>query len=84
MATTNEDRDRETPWNTYAKEGLPATPIASPGLQAVHAMENPAEGDWLYFVTVDTDGRTVFNRDFDAHEQAIKESANNGVLDSNR
>ena len=84
VATTNEDRERETPWNTYAKEGLPATPIATPGLQAVHAMENPAEGDWLYFVTVDTDGRTVFNRDFDAHEQAIEESANNGVLDSNR
>lgn len=84
VATTDEDRHRETPWNTYAKEGLPATPIASPGLQAVHAMENPAEGDWLYFVTVDKDGRTVFNRDFAEHERAIEESSNNGVLDSNR
>lgn len=84
VATTDEDRKRETPWNTYAKKGLPATPIASPGLQAVHAMENPAEGDWLYFVTVDLDGRTVFNRDFAAHERAIEESRANGVLDSSR
>ena len=84
VATTSADRARETPWNTYAKEGLPATPIASPGLQAVHAMENPAEGDWLYFVTVDLDGRTVFNREFSDHEAAISESLDNGVLDSNR
>lgn len=84
VATTDEDRQRETPWNTYAKQGLPETPIASPGLQALHAMENPADGDWLYFVTVDLDGRTVFNRDFSAHEQAIEESRANGVLDSNR
>lgn len=84
VATTDEDRRRSTPWNTYAKEGLPETPISSPGLQALHAIENPAEGDWLYFVTVDKDGRTVFNRDFDAHERAIEESRRNGVLDSNR
>ena len=84
VATTDEDRKRLTPWNTYAKEGLPDTPIASPGQQALHAIENPAEGDWLYFVTVDRNGRTVFNRDFEAHERAIEESRRNGVLDSNR
>ncbi|MBC2681633.1 endolytic transglycosylase MltG [Corynebacterium sp. 4HC-13] len=84
VATTDADRQRETPWNTYAKQGLPDTPIASPGLQALHAVENPAQGDWLYFVTVDKNGRTVFNRDFAAHEQAIEESRANGVLDSNR
>ena len=31
VATTDEDRAKETPWNTYAKTGLPATPICSPG-----------------------------------------------------
>lgn len=84
VATTDADRNRPTPWNTYAKEGLPETPISSPGLQALHAIENPADGDWLYFVTVDRNGRTVFNRDFAAHERAIEESRRNGVLDSNR
>ncbi|GGG68781.1 endolytic transglycosylase MltG [Corynebacterium pelargi] len=84
VATTNEDRARETPWNTYAMDGLPATPIASPSIQAIEAMENPAEGDWLYFVTVDKDGTTVFTRNFDEHQEATKESLDNGVLDSNR
>ncbi|AZA11525.1 endolytic transglycosylase MltG [Corynebacterium gerontici] len=84
VATTNEDRARETPWNTYAKDGLPATPIASPSVEAIKAMENPAEGDWLYFVTVDKDGTTVFSNSFEDHQQATKESMDNGVLDSNR
>lgn len=84
VATTDEDRGRVTPWNTYAKEGLPDTPIASPGVEALQAVERPADGDWLYFVTVDKDGTTVFNRDFAAHEAAIAESQANGVLDSGR
>ncbi len=84
VATTTADRQRETPWNTYAMNGLPATPIASPGVQALHAIEHPAEGDWLYFVTIDLDGTTVFNRDFDAHQNATAISLQNGVLDSNR
>lgn len=84
VATTDEDRARETPWNTYAKKGLPDTPIASPGVEALQAVERPAEGDWLYFVTIDKEGTTVFNRDYGAHEAAIEESRANGVLDSAR
>ncbi|MDN5582507.1 MAG: endolytic transglycosylase MltG [Corynebacterium sp.] len=84
VATTDEDRARNTPWNTYAKKGLPDTPIASPGITALQSVEHPADGDWLYFVTVDTDGRTVFNREFSDHEAAIEESRRNGVLDSAR
>lgn len=84
IATTDEDRARETAWNTYAKDGLPETPIASPSIEAMTAMENPAEGPWLYFVTVDKDGRTVFTTTFEEHQVAIQESIANGVLDSNR
>lgn len=84
IATTDEDRQTVTAWNTYAMDGLPETPIASPSLEAILAMENPAEGEWLYFVTVDLDGRTVFTNTFEEHEAAIAESIANGVLDSNR
>ena len=84
VATTNEDREKKTPWNTYASDGLPATPIASPSLTAVHAMEKPADGDWLYFVTVDKDGTTVFSHGFADHEKAIKKAQESGVLDSGR
>ena len=65
-------------------EGLPATPIASPSLSAVHAMEKPADGDWLYFVTIDKNGTTVFSHDFSDHEAAIKKAQESGVLDSAR
>ena len=84
VATTDEDRARETPWNTYAKVGLPDTPIASPSLDAIKAMENPADGDWLFFVTVDQKGTTEFNRTFEEHQQDMQKSIDNGVLDSNR
>lgn len=84
VATTDEDRARVTPWNTYAMEGLPSTPIASASLQAIEAIENPAQGDWLYFVTVDKNGTTVFSNTFEEHEAAVQQSIQNGVLDSNR
>lgn len=84
IATTDEDRARVTPWNTYAMDGLPATPISSPSLEAIDAMEHPADGPWLFFVTVDKNGRTVFSTTFEEHEAAIAESIANGVLDSNR
>lgn len=84
VATTDEDRARETPWNTYAKDGLPDTPIASPSAEAVEAMEHPAEGNWKFFVTVDSDGTTVFNDDYDSHLADVNRAIESGVLDSNR
>ncbi|MBV7280995.1 endolytic transglycosylase MltG [Corynebacterium sp. TAE3-ERU30] len=84
VATTDKDRSRVTPWNTYAKEGLPETPIAAPSEEALRAMENPAEGNWLFFVTVDKDGTTVFNDNFDQHQADTQRAIQNGVLDSAR
>lgn len=84
IATTDEDRARVTPWNTYAMDGLPATPISAPGEGAIRAAEAPAQGDWLYFVTVDNDGTTVFTSNFEDHEENIVTARENGVLDSGR
>ncbi|MGY4708579.1 endolytic transglycosylase MltG [Mycolicibacterium sp. CBM1] len=84
VATTDVDRAQVTPWNTYASEGLPATPICSPGDEALAAAERPEPGDWLYFVTVDTDGTTLFTRDYQQHLANIELARHNGVLDSAR
>lgn len=84
VATTDEARAQVTPWNTYAMDGLPQTPISSPGEEAITAMENPAEGNWLFFVTVDRDGTTVFNDTFEEHLADVQQAIDGGVLDSNR
>ena len=84
VATTDADRAQQTPWNTYAMEGLPATPICSPGEEALAAAERPEPGDWLYFVTVDTEGTTLFTRDYQQHLANIELARRNGVLDSAR
>lgn len=84
LATTDEDRATVTPWNTYAKDGLPDTPIASPSDEAIAAMENPADGEWLFFVTVAADGRTVFTNTYEEHLRYVDEALNSGILDTQR
>jgi UPF0755 protein len=84
VATTDGDRGQHTLWNTYVRPGLPATPICSPGQPALAAAEQPAPGDWLYFVTIDLQGTTLFTRDYDEHLANIELAKHNGVLDSAR
>jgi UPF0755 protein len=84
VATTDGDRGQHTPWNTYVRPGLPATPICSPGQPALAAAEKPEPGDWLYFVTIDKQGTTLFTRDYQQHLANIELAMRNGVLDSSR
>jgi peptidoglycan lytic transglycosylase G len=84
IATTDGDRAQVTPWNTYASLGLPATPICSPSDAALAAAERPEPGDWLYFVTIDMQGTTLFTRDYEQHLTNIEVAQRNGVLDSAR
>ncbi|MDO4929388.1 MAG: endolytic transglycosylase MltG [Corynebacterium sp.] len=84
VATTSSDRARVTAWNTYAMNGLPATPIGAPSLEAIQAVAHPADGSWLFFVTVDKSGTTVFTNTFEEHQAAVAQAQANGVLDSQR
>lgn len=64
----------DTPYNTYTRDGLPPTPIAMAGVDALRAATRPAEGDELYFVAVgDGSGRHVFSRTLDEHNAAVRE-----------
>lgn len=84
VATGDTDRAKRTPWNTYVSQGLPATAICSPGVDALRAAEHPQPGDWLYFVTIDAQGTTLFTRDYQQHLANIELAKHNGVLDSAR
>jgi peptidoglycan lytic transglycosylase G len=84
VATTDDDRARPTPWNTYAMAGLPATPIAAPSIDALKAVEEPEPGPWLFFVTVDKQGTTLFTNNYDEHLRNIDKARESGILDSGR
>jgi len=84
LATGDTDRQKVTPWNTYAMDGLPKTPIASPSEEAIQAMEHPAEGEWLFFVTVDDKGTTLFSNTFEEHQANVQKAYDSGILDSQR
>jgi UPF0755 protein len=82
VATSDADRAQKTAWNTYVSQGLPATAICSPGVDALRAAEHPEPGDWLYFVTIDAQGTTLFTKDYKQHLANIELAKHNGVLDS--
>jgi UPF0755 protein len=56
------DLRRPSPYNTYLINGLPPTPIASPGLQSIEAALHPAAIDALYYVVCATDGHHCFTK----------------------
>lgn len=66
--------DESNVYNTYKHNGLPPTPIASPGLASIDAVLAPAEGDWLFWVTVNPDtGETKFAATYDQHQEYVNE-----------
>ncbi len=68
------DLERDTPYNTYTRAGLPPTPIALPGRESLLAALHPATSDALYFVAIgDGSGRHVFTRTLAEHQQAVRE-----------
>ncbi|HHM06432.1 MAG TPA: endolytic transglycosylase MltG [Gammaproteobacteria bacterium] len=65
------DLTRETPYNTYVRRGLPPTPIALPGREALYAALHPAPGDALYFVSRG-DGSHQFSATLVEHNKAVR------------
>ncbi len=64
------DLTTDTPYNTYTRGGLPPTPIALPGRDALNAALHPAKTDALYFVARG-DGSSKFSSNLAEHNRAV-------------
>jgi len=65
------DINKKTAYNTYQINGLPPTPIASPGQNAIHAVLHPDSGKSLYFVA-DGSGGHYFSNSLKEHNRAVR------------
>jgi len=71
VTTTAKERASTSKYNTYYWKGLPAGPISNPGAAAIEAALSPANGTWIFFVTVNPDtGETKFGTT-EAQKQAM-------------
>jgi UPF0755 protein len=66
--TPAENNDPSNPYSTYVRIGLPPGPIASPGEVSIDAVLHPADGPWIFWVTVNPEtGETLFTDNYDEH-----------------
>ena len=85
---TEHDLTLQTRYNTRNHYGLPPTPIANPGLQALLAAAHPAHDSYLYFVVKPnacgalafSTNQTTFDQDVALYNAAVK--ADHGRLPS--
>jgi UPF0755 protein len=61
----------KTPYNTYKVPALPAGPISNPSLEAIAAVLNPAQHEYLFFVSKN-DGTHVFSKTYKEHAAAVE------------
>ena len=62
--------NEDNPYNTYRIPALPPGPIASPGRAALAAVVEPADSEYLFFVSRN-DGTHVFSKSYTEHVRAV-------------
>jgi len=67
---TRGDLLKKSPYNTYQIVGLPRGPIANPGMKSLQAVLNPADVNYLYFVSKN-DRTHYFSSTLEEHNRAV-------------
>ena len=70
------DFESDSPYNTRRQLGLPPTPIAAPGRDAIAAALNPEPGPWTFYVLMDQEGNHFFtdsNQEFLRAKEACRQ-----------
>ena len=65
---TGADTKIDSPYNTYLYRGLPPTPIANPGLDAITAAITPVKTEYFYYLS-DDDGVIHYAKTFEEHQE---------------
>lgn len=66
------DLERDDPYNTYRRKGLPPGPIANPGEDSIRAVLWPEEHPYLYFVArAGGNGEHLFSQTLAEHEEKV-------------
>lgn len=68
---TAEDKNINSPYNTYINVGLPPGPISNPGLESIKAALNPQKTDYYYYLH-DSQKRVHFSKTLEEHNHNIK------------
>lgn len=76
----SEIQNPDNPYNTHVRPGMPISPISNPGKNALKAAMDTPPGNWLYWVTVDRNGTTLFADSYEGHQANIRIACQNGVL----
>jgi UPF0755 protein len=72
--------ERDTPYNTRTRAGLPPTPIAMPGAASLEGAANPADGTWIYYVIADEQGHHTFATTDAEFQRAKRAAREKGLL----
>lgn len=67
------DLREDTPYNTYVHKGLPPTPIAMPGGDAIHAVLHPDLADSSLFFVANGEGGHIFSTTLQEHNRAVNQ-----------
>jgi UPF0755 protein len=72
--------NQDNPYNTRVIDGLPPTPIASPGRPSLQAAMNPEQTDYLYYVLADKDGHHAFTASAQEFDKLVADARKKGLL----
>jgi UPF0755 protein len=62
-----------SPYNTYQNKGLPPGPICTPSINAIEAVLDAPQTDYLFFVaSYAFDGTTLFSSNYSEHQRYVK------------
>jgi UPF0755 protein len=74
------DREYDSPYNTYARQGLPPTPISAPGKASLEAAAAAASTPYYYYVLADADGNHAFAETIEEHNANVQAARDAGIL----